>query len=406
MKRLLFLLVMIFCAIAAEAQISIYADGRYTNRLASCGDYIYVAADCGLARYDKVSGECVNYTSEVSMAPYSKFTMLFADSRGRLFMSTEEDGVYCYVPGEGTAKMWMFGMENTPDRVLFPFAATETPDGDVVYSDTVFYIHEDSGDGHLEYGSVHFSRMAVIMDMEYDSSGNLWIATSDFISPLVMGTWKGEANSVMEEGNATSMVIDGNDCVWLTCDNGIKRYDIAADKEEVFLPEDYPGMPGALYVACDMDDDGNIWFVSSHYLLKYDGTGFASYTCYGFNEATSVLCDGDDVWVYSADDKLIRFTGGEFTFVDLPQAGITGVEGVSVSGTDVSVTCSDGTVYVSGAQGIKRVNVYDIMGRCVRTVVCSGGSKAVAELYGACTGICLVEILHGGGRTVSRVIVD
>lgn len=167
------------------------------------------------------------------------------------------------------------------------------------------------------------------------------------------------------------------------------------------------GFPASSYIACDVDDDGNVWFTSTHYLLKYDGEKFESYTAYGYNGAVSVLCDGGDVWVYSTDNKLIRFRDGEFAFIDMPAAGVSRVEEIADGEREFSVRCSGGVLSVSGTKGISRLNVYDAAGRCVRSVVCNDGEvSALADISGLCSGVCIVEIFHDGGRTTSLFIAE
>lgn len=393
--------VMLFVAFYADA-FAFYADGRYTNRLTKTGDYIFVASENGLVRYDKTNGECVNFTAEASMADYTTFTMVYGDSRGRLFMGSQEDGVYCCDLNTGqTAKMWSFGMFGT-DKFYY-FAAAEDSEGAVVYSDAVFYIRETG-----EYSPVHLSMVAFIMDMEFDSKGRLWIAVSDFAyGALVYDAWQSSGSDYfLEDNNATSLAIDRNDRIWLACDNGIISFDSATRQATRYDPGEY-GFPGADYIACDVDDDGNVWFTSTHYLLKYDGEKFESHTVYGYNGAISVLCDGDDVWVYSTDNKLIRFRDGEFAFIDMPATEAARVEEIADGEREFSVRCSGGVLSVSGTKEISRLNVYDAAGRCVRSVVCNDGeTSAVADLSGLCSGVCVAEIFHDGGRTTSLFMAD
>ena len=84
--------------------------------------------------------------------------------------------------------------------------------------------------------------------------------------------------------------------------------------------EQYPAMLENRYYGNDIDDEGNIWFTSENNLLKWDGSQFTTYTCAGYEEARSMLCDGEVVWVLLKNDTLLKFENNEFDAIDLTEA--------------------------------------------------------------------------------------
>ena len=82
-------------------------------------------------------------------------------------------------------------------------------------------------------------------------------------------------------------------------------------------------IPAAQFYANDVDKDGNVWFTSSHYLLRYNGEDFKWWNCYGYHEARAIYCDDDAVYVLMQDDTLMKFQNEKFKTIDLTETVIT-----------------------------------------------------------------------------------
>ena len=140
-------------------------------------------------------------------------------------------------------------------------------------------------------------------------------------------------------------------------------------RDDNFVAKKYARTQGhQLYKINSIDDNGNIWFTSENNLLKWDGSEFTTYTCDGYEEARSMLCDGDIVWVLLKNDTLLKFQNNEFEAIDLTPA----VTGIEESTTEVSKTkafVTNEILNIENAEGINSVVVYDAMGKVITSAI-------------------------------------
>ena len=203
----------------------------------------------------------------------------------------------------------------------------------------------------------------IITDMAFDSKNNLWIAARGYDSHILCHKF-GEKNSITKlsgKREVSSLSIDKNDNIWFSDENGIHCYNQQTGKDSIMKNATNSDIPAAQFYANDSDDEGNIWFTASHYLLRYDGYSFKWWNCYGYHEARSMLCDGDIVWVLLKNDTLLKFQNNEFETIDLTPA-VMGISEAVIEANKTKAYIANGVLNVENEEGITSVEVYNSLG--------------------------------------------
>ena len=370
----------------------------YSNRISNDGANLWITPSVGILKYNKITGECYNVASEIYANNEATYTAI----------ETTSDGIVCYSEMYGFAQVWDGAKIDTygyTNGFVYSFAIR--PNGDVWASLGAKYIPPaDSviGDRHFwgyqTYNAISSQIQSPITDMAFDSKGRLWIAmfgqyyylgyhdyvnegdmTKYVCSNLYSGPYK----------KITSIAIDSNDNIWYASDEGINCYYQSLGQEVCMTKEQYPAMLENRYFGNDIDDNGNIWFTSENNLLKWDGSEFTTYTCDGYEEARSMLCDGDIVWVLLKNDTLLKFQNNEFEAIDLAPA-VTGIEESASEVSNTKAYVSNGVLYIKSAEDITSVNIYDTMGRGILTAKPSLAEKEVTITLPNVKGVLIVKV--------------
>ncbi|MBR5323305.1 MAG: hypothetical protein IKV14_00615 [Muribaculaceae bacterium] len=299
----------------------------YSNRISDDSKNLWIATSQGIIKYNKSTGDACNVASEVGGTLESTYTAVEVNS----------DGVVCYSEDKNYEMSKVWDGESLIEYGSFScwgsaYSFAINSKGDVWASLLGRYFPPlDSADHNIGYGTsnmVSSSVQTAIMDMAFDSNDRLWIAMYgdyDYLgyhnnSTTNSTVYVGENPTGVSEKMITSIAIDNDNNIWFASEDGINCYYQATGEEVCMTKEQYPAMLENRYYGNDIDDNGNIWFTSENNLLKWDGTQFTTYTCPVYQEARSMLCDGDIVWVLLKNDTLLKFKNNEFEAIDLTPA--------------------------------------------------------------------------------------
>ena len=298
----------------------------YSNRISDDGKNLWLTTSQGIIKYNKSTGEACNVAAEVGATPESTYTAIEVNS----------DGIVCYSEDKKYEKSKVWDGETLIDYGSFytgkAYSFAINSKGDVWASILGLYFPPlDSASHNTGYSTLNMSSSSVqtaITDMAFDSNDRLWIAMyGDYYylgyhnnSSTNSTVYVGENPIGVGSKMITSIAIDANDNIWYASEEGINCYYQGKGEEVCMTKEQYPAMLENRYYGNDIDDEGNIWFTSENNLLKWDGTQFTTYTCAGYEEARSMLCDGNVVWVLLKNDTLLKFENNEFDAIDLTEA--------------------------------------------------------------------------------------
>ena len=292
----------------------------YSNRISEDGDNLWLATSRGLIKYDKSTGYAYNAAKEVGATSESIFTVVEVNSKG--IVCYNEDITY-ELPKvwDGTELVTYGDLGYWGSAYSFAFNSKGDIWGSVIGR---YYPPLDSANHYVGYGTANMSSSRIrtsIVDMAFDSNDRLWIAMYGdyhylgYHNENSTTTYVGTNDDTPKK--ITSIAIDANDNIWFASEDGINCYNQTTGVEVCMTKEQYPAMLENRYFGNDVDTEGNIWFTSENNLLKWNGSEFTTYTCTGYEEARSMLCDGDIVWVLLKNDTLLKFEDNQFEAIDL-----------------------------------------------------------------------------------------
>ena len=371
-------------------------DDYYTNRLTKNTDCIIIAASKGVVKLNKTDNTFYNASNEYLIDEECRITAILAQGNDTLYYS---DGYYGPRLFDGnTTKNYYSPINERGDNYSYSLALDSSNDIWINFRGhfsrptefNIFPINQP----YIIHDAIYGAPIAVIMDMAFDSKGNLWMATYGLFFQAVYFQSQQERSTtdVISGGEkeATSIVVDFDDNIWLTSDDGIHYYNQETDRDSILTNATNPTIPATQFYANDIDNEGNIWFSSSTILMKYNGAEFTTYTCDGYEEARAILCDEDIVWVLLKSDKLLKFQNNEFETIDLSPA-VTGIEESIAEVSNTRAYVSNGVLYIENAEGINSVTVYDAMGRVISSGTYNNSSVQIS-LPSTLKGVIMVKV--------------
>ena len=365
--NLLLILILFPFTISYADQFSKFKNELHTNRLTLRDNAVWIVASKGLVKYDKTAEKVSSVSGELGIRPDIEYLSIASTSDNSLWFASEYYGVIKY-----DGKMYDYADSYIAEQIgqRYMYAFIEDSDGRVFVGDldNIFYVDNLT---------------------PFDSKGNLWIVSDNSnanindsereLATLIKKSKDGlneilettnmfpysffDAEPILnfENINATSLVLDKEDNIWFTSEEGIHCYNQISLKDSIMTNATNPNIPATQFYANDTDDIGNIWFSSSTTLMKYDGTDFTTYTCPDYNEARSILCDGDIVWVLLKDDKLLKFQNNEFETIDLTPA-VMGISETVIDANKTKAYIANGVLNIEKEEGITSVEVYNSLG--------------------------------------------
>ena len=369
----------------------------YSNRIAIGGENLLLATSSGLIKYNKINEEAYNAALELYYTEEnSKFTAIETyeyDGTTIICYSVDDIGPIVY---DG-ARVDYYGTYYHQDDG-YSFAMSQ--DSSVWASTMSLFIppidslyHSDGIRIRNAWGSAISS---AILDMSIDSKNNLWITSYgqyNYLESHNVESYNVYWFELTGRKKITSIAIDKDDNIWYASEEGINCYYQASGQEVCMTKEQYPAMLENRYFGNDIDDNGNIWFTSENNLLKWDGSEFTTYTCDGYEEARSMLCDGDIVWVLLKNDTLLKFQNNEFEAIDLgPAITNTGINESIAETQNTKAFVTNEMLNIENAEGINSVVVYDAMGRVITSTNANGATSTQIALPSTIKGVLIVKV--------------
>ena len=371
-------------------------DEYYSNRIANDGENLWLTTSSGLIKYNKSTKDAYNVASELYyVTKDSRFTAIETyniDGNLIICYSAEMQGAFSY---DGAIVEYLGTMYN----YNYSYSFAMSPDGGI-WASTCGIVNPpvDSlyhGDGFHIKNSISSIIPTAILDMAFDSKNTLWITSYghyEYLDYIKMESYK-DIVALNGTKKITSLAIDSNDNIWYASDNGINCYYQATGQEVCMTKEQYPAMLENRYFGNDIDDSGNIWFTSENNLLKWDGSEFTTYTCDGYEEARSMLCDGNIVWVLLKNDTLLKFQNNEFEAIDLgPAITNTGIDESIADTSNTKVFVSNEMLNIENGEGINSVVVYDAMGKVISSANANGATSTQIALPSTIKGVIMVKV--------------
>jgi len=276
---------------------------------------------------------------------------IFQDREGSYWIGTDGGGVYQY---RGECFEQYGRREGLIDNVIW--SILEDKNGGYWFGSEkgLTYFPEGLNSGPKYYSSRDWNGDGMVMDIQEDSRGYLWICVHGY-GPREFNP---KTNSFrhfeeLEDKNIINIEEDKNGNLWFgSFSNGVFKLDPITGTIQNFRKED--GLESNTVFKILKAKSGHLWFATSLAgITKYDGEKF---TNYGTNQglmATSVLsiAEGIDgtIWIGSEGDGLFKYDGKNFENYS---------KKLGAWEDDIySLVCdNDNNVWIGTRRGIEKVN--------------------------------------------------
>ena len=413
-----------------------YKNELHTNRLALKDNAIWIVASKGLVKYDKALETVSSASDELGVNSNIEYLSIATAPDNSLWFASEDMGIQKY---NGQVSDYFAG--DTRSLYGFYYAFAFDSQGRVFSGEMehIFYVDNLIPIDQFPYCKQLFILATSgipacsgrpVMDMAFDSNDNLWILSDNHnayyddgengFATLVKKSKAGINEALKDIGYnysykliypepilefdeiySTSLVVDNEDNIWFTADDGIHYYNQVTGVDSLINHTTHSEIPNEHFYIAEKDSNGNIWFSSSTTLLKYSGTKFSTYTCSNYNEARAILCDGNIVWVLLKNDKLLKYQSRKFKVIDLSPA-LTGINESIAEAPKAKAFVSNGVLNIENAEGINSVMVYDAMGKVITSANANGATSTQIALPSNTKGLLIVKI----NNDVVKVICD
>ena len=320
MKQLLtLLLALVVCVVPASAQLTQWqniSSKNFVMKIIHDKNFTYVGTKGGgIVKIDKQSGqqtllnradECLTDNSIADMALHN----------GELWVGSEYYGL-AKIAEEGIEK---FDRNNAGFYTSQHISGIYFNDDGTMLVGGIAYLYEFDGEKcTTAYDINPLSPYAYVKSIKADADSRIWVACYDALNSknLCIFTSNGLVPFSHSYGRVNNIETDANGCLWMATNNGLVKYD---GRDFTQYTPDNSTLPEMDIINITTDGQGNLWMTSDHYITKFDGDHFTNYL-YQLNVANDYLltidADGDDVYVGSRFEGLLKLTEVGLTAVDL-----------------------------------------------------------------------------------------
>lgn len=349
MKKILILITAFFAFVGVSAQDYSALLSDWKNYVCPewvcnvCHDdtYLYCSCQNGFVRIDKNTGEKTVYDRANSniadnrlLGVYKHGDDIFAT--GRTFgISTFKDGSFSDYYPEFTQNMkWITSMAFSNDGST--------------YIGALKYLYELTPQGKLKQYTTSkqiISSFWSILSIAVENDNLIWVGGMDAFKQMMFCKFtheKGLETVSTDYGSVYAINIDKNNVKWLGTDAGLVKYD---GTNFTLYSSQNSNLPSGNISGIKNTSDNKQLILTSRYLSVFDGQTFVNhpYSVSG-DWLTSLDVDGDNIYVGTRHNGLMRYQDGKFTAMYQCETG-------SSTNTISFSSCSDdkGNVYVGTA---------------------------------------------------------
>ncbi len=316
-----------------------------TDIVQTSDGYINIGTYEGLARFDGVAFTTHKRSADNDLS-FVSVRAILEDSRGRLWLGSNDEGVQC-ISGEG--KKTYNTQSGLPNNSIRCFVEDNNGNVWIGTAAGVVYV---TPEGHLftpqfEAGTV--SKGTIAISFCCDKYGNIWLITANENGLFLFrdGLFRARREFAAFTGGtffATSICQDKEGKFWIGLgDHGLVRLTENGVEQIVSGTIADTSPTTASYVA----PDGTIWFGTERGLVVYSEGQFHEYTASGLNSAKINKIMGDrenHIWIATDRNGIGKLTRGKFKIIRMEDAVNSIAEdraGLVWIGTDNGVLCYD-----------------------------------------------------------------
>ncbi|MCM1157784.1 MAG: HD domain-containing protein [Bacteroidales bacterium] len=355
--------------------------------------YIWIGSYGGLIRYDGVSFK--NFSAEEGTLESSSIRALYEGSDGRLYVGTNDMGVYIYQNGEFTRVSY----EGGDDAFYSVRSFAETSEG-VIYAGTTSGLARiRTEDGVSTLAAVPDTAGNIVYDLACDKNDSLWLCSDNGAIIIVREDavfTVTDASAWMEE-ECYSVLAGSDGSVYLgSSSDEVVRLQMQDDNyKKTSFTSDSVSAAG-LHTVNDLyeDRDGDIWVLADNGIgcfqgADMDGTGKGAFRIPSVMQEIPSVCSmiqdyEGNLWTASTKTGVNYFSHGKYT--NFNQSG--NLENTAVN----AIVQDEGYSYIATDQGLvilnrsyKRVTnalTAELGDKRVRHIACAQDGTLWFSLYG------------------------
>ncbi|MCR4715158.1 MAG: hypothetical protein K5751_12380 [Treponemataceae bacterium] len=319
-----------------------------TDILQTSDGYINIGTYEGLARFDGMTFTTHKRAADNDLS-FVSVRAILEDSRGRLWLGSNDEGVQCISPDGKKTYNTQNGLPNNSIRCF-----AEDKKGNIWIGTAAGIVYITPEDHLLtpqfEAGTVSKGTLAISFCC--DAQGRVWLITANERGLFVFRDGLFRTRSDLAQFGdffATSICQDKDGVFWVGLgDHGLIRMnEHGVEKVESGTVADY--MPTT---ASFVSKDGTIWLGTEKGLVVYSEGKFCEYEGTVLNSAkiNKIICDRENnIWIATDRNGIGKLTKGKFKIIRMEQSVNSLTEDRSGKiwvGTDTGVLCYDHDVRV------------------------------------------------------------
>jgi ligand-binding sensor domain-containing protein/class 3 adenylate cyclase len=339
-----------------------------TDIVQTSDGYIYMGSYEGLIRFDGIDFEISNRNTNSKLGFIAARTV-FQDSGNRLWVGSNDEGVFCIEKKNVTAFSTQDGLPNDSIRSF-----AEDPDHNiwVATSSGVVYITPENKIGHPRWEDPsNPDRSSLILSLYCDTAGRIWITTPAPGGIYCLAAHRGFSRytGILPGENyvVTAVSQDSDGGFFFGTQTG-KIIKVCPDGNVVYTVS-FPKSKSAAVQTIFADKDGKIWFgTDGGIAILSDGRLFYYTEADGLadNNVNDIMQDREgNMWFVTDRGGVQKMRIGRFKTITLPttiNAIAEGPDGRVWLGGDDGLYCFSNFVYEenSATQYCKNVRIRDV----------------------------------------------
>lgn len=328
------LFIMLTMPSVVYSQLSDWSNYTYTGMIYSMlddGDYLWLATDAGVVKFNKNTEEKVFYNRTNASLPENKILKLAKDSDGNIWMTSYRYGIGKL---EGN-KCTVYNSSNSgllSDQMCDAIIIDKENNKWIGSAGCLTKFDGNKWESWTTPNSSIYNNW-FIHSLKFDKENVFWVG--GIMEDQYLARFDGKELQLIDGiiGEVNKIEFDNNGVMWLATKGGLMKYDgsqfVSYTTQNSNIPENYLS-------DLVIDDKGNIWLACLRNLVCFDGKDFIKYETPLINDDNNfirslVISNDQTIWLGTRRNGLIKYSDGNFKAVNLGSSSLV-TNGIGFNG--------------------------------------------------------------------------